>query len=307
MGHPTYLQTYAVHFKQDANVRQQRVVTGGMLPGIASVLPTEYMILGVEGRYKLLTSNPVEADLNGDGDTEDAYENGRQYVTSLEQYWKTYNMAKLHVLSISKSTDAFSNDESTWVVPTEPASYRETLEARDWHSYDVIANATRWNGYNDKSDGHEKKVVENMEHWFQTFDMGDGSFDIENANIPPVLVLLDRHGWEIMRRPLPIAAYPEGDELEGLRVYDSPMVEKYKFYSNATKASGCHKYTLRMQNGAERDQIKVNGEHYTSTSLGDLPPITATGVVSGGVIQDFYVTYTVKEEYEKSYKFLSAR
>ena len=303
VSHPTYLQTYAVHFKQDANAKQQHIVTGGILPGIASVLPTEYMILGVEGRFKLLTTNPVEADLNGDGDTGDANENDRQYVTSLEQYWKTYNMAKLHVLGISKTTDAFSNDESTWGVPTDPTSYRETLVARDWHSYDVVANATRWNGYNDKSDGHEKKVVENLEHWFQTFDMGDGTFDIENANIPPVLVLLDRHGWEIMRRPLPTAAYPLGDELEALRVFDSPMVDKYYFYSNATKASGCHKYTLRMQNGAERDQIKVNGEHYTSTSLGDLPPKTATGVVSGGAIQDFYVTYTVKDEYEKSFKY----
>ena len=162
VSHPTYLQTYAVHFKQDANVRQQRVITVGMLPGIASVLPTEYMILGVEGRYKLLTANPVEADLNGDGDTEDANENDRQYITSLEQYWKTYNMAKLHVLGISKSTNAFSNDESTWVVPTaddpstggvDESTYRATLVARDWHSYDVIANATRWNGYNDKEDG----------------------------------------------------------------------------------------------------------------------------------------------------------
>ena len=304
VGHPTYLQTYAVHFRQDTNAAQQRIVTGGILPGIASVVPTEYMILGVRGRFKLMTSDPVKADLNGDDDTDDANENDRQYVTSLEQYWKTYNMAKLHVLGISKSTDAFSNDAATWVVPTDPASYRTTLEGRDWHSYDVVANAVRWNGYNNKSDGHEKKCVEKIEHWFQTFDMGNGTFDIENANIPPVLILLDRHGWEIMRRPLPTTAYPEGDELEDLRVFDSPMVEKYKFYSNATKASGCHKYSLRLDKGAERDQIKVNGEHYTSTSLGDLPPITATGVVSGGVIQDFYVTYTVKEEYEKSYKYV---
>ena len=384
VSHPTYLQTYAVHFKQDTEQpKKQRIVNGGILPGIASITPTEYMILGVAGNYKLLTTNPVEADLNGDGDTNDANEKDRQYVTSLEQYWKTYNMIKLHLLEINKSTDAFSNDESTWVVPeaertalktklgtkqntatdsgtdltakinaltskgvyyfrigTDPESYtykkitvtvlsdntdpenpinavftEDECAAEDWeglnyvdgcmwHSYDVIANATRWNGYNDKSDGgHEKKVVEKIEHWYQTFDMGDGAFDIEDANIPPVLVLLDRHGWEIMRRPLPTAAYPEGDELEGLREYDSPMVDKYYFYSNATKASGCHKYTLRMQNGKERDQIKVNGEHYSSTSLGDLPPITATGVVSAGAIQDFYVTYTVKEEYETSYKY----
>ena len=80
------------------------------------------------------------------------------------------------------------------------------------------------------------------------------------------------------------------------------MVREYHFFSNATKASGCHKYTLRTQNNALRDGIKVNGTAYTSTSLGSLPPITASGVKDNyGFIQDFYVTYTVKEEYEKSY------
>ena len=298
VSHPTYLQTYAVHFKQDADENTKHIVTGGILPGIASVDPTEYMILGLPGKYKLLTTHEIEG--------------ARRTVNSLEQYWKTYNMIKLHLLGIPKSADAFSNDESTWVMPTtnDPATladeniYRTTIEARGWHSYEVIANAVRWNGYNDKKDGHEKKVVEKLEHWFQTFDMGDGTFDIENANIPPVLVLLDRHGWEIMRKPLPTTTYPNGDELEALKVYDSPMVKEYKFYSNATKATGCHKYTLRMQNGAERDQIKYGGKHYTSTSLADLPPISATGVKDNtGVLQDQYVTYTVKDEYENSYQY----
>ena len=295
IGNPTYLTTYAVHFNQDA-VGEKTVVTGGTLTGIASVEPTEYMVLGSQGNYKLLTTNVID-----DGTTTE-----RRTVTSLEQYWKTYNMIKLDVLGLSKSTDAYSDDASTWVVPTAPASYRETIEGKGWHSYDAYANATRWNGYNDKSDGAGKKVVEKLEHWFQTFDMGTGTFDIESADIPPVLVLLDRHGWEIMRRPLPTSAtYPDGvDELAALRVYDSPLVDRYYFYNNATKASGCHKYTLRLNdNGEERDQIKVNGIHYSSTSLGDLPPRSASGVVSGGAIQDFYVTYTVKEEYENNYDY----
>lgn len=304
VSNPTYLQTYAVHFNQDAEAKKQRIVTGGTLPGVASEIPTEYMVLGSRGAYKLMTTEPVRADLNGDGDTSDDGENERQKVSSLEQYWKTYNMVKLNVLGVSASTDEYSDDAATWVVPTEPASYRTTLEAKDWHSYTAYANAVRWNGYNDKTDGHEKKVVEQIEHWYQTFDMGNGAFDIESADIPPVLVLLDMHGWEIMRLPLPTANYPEGDEeLAALRAYDSPMVKEYKFYSNATKATGCHKYTLRMQNDQERDQIKVNGKHYTSTSLGNLPPITATGVKSGGLFNDQYVTYTVKEEYAKSYQY----
>ena len=305
VSHNTYLQTEAVHFNQDADPSTKHIVTRGALPGVASTQPTEYMILGTQGQFKLRTTNEVEG--------------ARRDVTSFEQYWKTYNMVKLDVLGVSASTDDFSNDESTWVVPTaddpetadvDESTYRATLAERDWHSYDAIANATRWNGYNDKSDGHEKKVVEKLEHWFQTFDMGDGAFDIISADIPPVLVLLDRHGWEIMRKPLPhFDSYPIGEEeLAALKVYDSPMVKEYKFYSNATKASGCHKYTLRMQNGAERDQIKLKstGAHYTSTSLADLPPRDATGVISGGAINDFFVTYTVKDEFEKGYKYALA-
>ena len=303
VAYPTYLQTYAVHFKQSAE-NVQTVVTGGAMPGIASEEPTEYMILGIEDAYKLLTTKPIQVDLNGDGDIEDDGENERRKVTSFEQYWKTYNMAKLHVLGISSSTDAYSDNPTTWVVPTAPSSYRTALEGRGWHSYEVYASAVRWNGYNDKSDGHEKKLVEKVEHWFQTFSMGNGTFDVESADIPPVLVLLDQHGWEIMRKPLPVAHYPEGEEeLAALRAYDSPLVKEYKFYSQATKATGCHKYTLRMQNGAERDQIKVNGVHYTSTSLADLPPANASGVKSSGVLNDQFVTYTVKEEYADNYAY----
>lgn len=312
LAHNTYLTTYAVHFNQEED-NTKRIVTGGTLPGAASGTPMEYMVLGSPGNYKLLTTNPVPVDLNDDGDTSDSGEsNVRQYVISLEQYWKTYNMLKLHVLGISNTTDNF---EGPWEVPkkddpetdgVDESTYRTILATNqpNWHSYDAYANATRWNGYNDKSNGHEKKVVEKREHWYQTFSMGTGTFDIESADIPPVLVLLDRHGWEIMRRPLPdIDTYPEGEELAGLRVFDSPLVDKYYFYSNATKESGCHKYTMRLQNNEERDQVKVNGERYSSTSLADLPPRTASGVVSGGAIQDLYVIYTVKEEYEKNYAY----
>ena len=300
ISHYTYLQTYAVKFKQDSDSDPKHIVTGGCLPTIADDAPTEYMILGTEGNYRLLTTNLIEGE--------------RRSVTSLEQYWKTYNMVKQEVLEIDVKNDAtykdaFSEEASTFVIPDELRDDLVTkLTARgigdNWHSYEVYANATRWNGYNNVSSGHEKKVVEKLEHWFQTFDMGNGAFDIESADIPPVLVLLDRHGWEIMRKPLPTTTYPYGDELDDLRVYDSPMVKEYHFFNNATKASGCHKYSLRIQNNALRDEIKVGGKAYTSTSLATLPPITASGVKDTyGFIQDFYVTYTVKEEYEKSYTY----
>ena len=303
VSHYTYLKTYAVHFNQDADANTKHIVTRGALPSIASEAPTEYMILGTQGNYRLVTTNAIS-----DGSTTE-----RRTVNSFEQYWKTYNMIKLCVLGISASTNEYSEDESTWVVPivddpettdVDESTYRATLAARGWHSYDAYAYATRWNGYNDKEeDGVGKKVVEYLEHWFQTFDMGNGAFDIESADIPPVLVLLDRHGWEIMRKPLPTkSTYPNGEELNALRAYDSPMVKEYKFYNNATKASGCHKYSLRTNSSGFRDEIKVSGTAYTSTSLATLPPINATGVMdNSGFIQDFYVTYTVKEEYEKSY------
>lgn len=306
VSHPTYLQTFAVDFVQDATP-PKHIVTCGTLPTVGSEDITEYMILGTideegKGQFKLKTTYTIN---DGTSDV-------RRDVTSLEQYWKTYNMIKKYVLDINVSTDAnykdeFSNEEETWVVPDE---LRPTLETKldalhvgtgQWHSYAIYANATRWNGYNDKTTGHTSKVVERLEHWFQTFDMGDGTFDIENASVPPVLVLLDLHGWEVMRKPL---GYDNSEALAVLESYNSPLVDKYYFYSNATKASGCHKYSLRMQNGAERDQIKVNGVHYSSTSLGDLPPLDkATGVKSNGAINDQYVTYTVKEEYKDSYTY----
>ncbi|MBQ8157628.1 MAG: hypothetical protein IJ081_01230 [Prevotella sp.] len=313
----TYLQTYAVHFNQETDApNKQRIVTGGNLSGISQIAATEYMILGTTGHYRLLTTNPIAADTNGDGDTSDSGENERRYVTSFEQYWKTYNMLKQHVLGYTKSADEFSKDPATFVMPSElwatlkgklgsgdgnfdinDADDLNYIDGCSWHSYEVAANALRWNGYDDKGKANTKKV-EILEHWFQTFDMGDGTFDIESADIPPVLVLLDRHGWEIMRKQLPIG--PDPEKTAALKAYDSPMVKEYQFYNNATKAGSCHKYYLRLQDGKLRDEIKVDGVPFTSTSLGTLPPMKADQF---GTYPDIYVTYTVKDEYEKSYTY----
>lgn len=310
----TYIQTYAVHFDQETDKpNKQRIVTGANFPGISGNVATEYAVLGVTGRYKLLTINKIAADLDGDGNRTGDGENERRYVTSFEQYWKTYNMVRQYVLGdprVDKDDPESFNDPI--IMPSERWSELKTnltalgvddeanrVDGCSWHSYEAIATAIRWNGYSDKSgsDGYEKKKVERLQHWYQTFDMGNGEFDIESANIPSVLVLLDRHGWEIMRKPIPTGS---GDaeataKLAALRAYDSPMVKEYKFYSNADKVSNCHKYELRMQNGAERDPIKVNGKQFTSTSLATLPSYVAD--------RDLFVTYTVKEEYDKSYKY----
>lgn len=315
VSHYTYLQTYAVHFNQDTDANTKHIVTGGCLPSIASEASTEYMILGTQGNYRLMTTNPIALDLNNDGDTDDEGEsNERHVVTSFEQYWKTYNMVKQELLGINPNpsednTDPYKdNPDASFTIPDE---LRETLVTElgekgignNWHSYEAYASAVRWNGYTDEGK-RNTKVVERLEHWFQTFDMGNGAFDIENANIPPVLILLDRHGWEIMRRPLPTSTYPYGDELDDLKAYDSPMVKEYHFFNNATKASGCHKYTLRTQKDTLRDEIRVGNKPYISRSLAALPPLSASGVKDvNGIFQDQYVTYTVKEEYEKSYTY----
>lgn len=295
----TYLQTYAVHFEQDNDQETKHIVTGGCMSAIDGT-PTEYMVLGTQGNYRLMTTNPIGGE--------------RRSVTSLEQYWKTYNMVKQEILGINPNPSESNTDpykDNPDASSTMPDALSETLVAKliekgignNWHSYEAYANAVRWNGYTDEGK-HNTKVVERLEHWYQTFDMGNGAFDIEDANIPPVLVLLDRHGWEIMRKPLPTSTYPYGDELDDLQAYDSPMVKEYHFFNNATKASGCHKYSLRIQDNALRDEIKLDGKAYTSTSLAALPPLTATGVKDdNGIFQDQYVTYTVKEEYEKSYDY----
>ena len=310
--HTTFFQTQAVHFKQDDDEDTEHIVTGANFPGISQVAATEYMILGVTGRYKLVTTQKIAADLDGDGDTNDVGENERRTVNSFEQYWKTYNMIKQHVLGIDcvndpTYKDEFSTVRSTFVIPDE---LRETLKTKldekgigggNWHSYTAIANALRWNGFN--NDGKSSKTVEELEHWYQTFDMGDGTFDIEDADIPPVLVLLDRHGWEIMRKPIPTSSSdPQRDEkLAALKAFDSPMVKEYLFWTKSTKSSGCHKYHSL---GNAITESASSSTQFKSTSLATLPPLNAKNAKGNdGSINDHFVTYTVKEEYEKSYDY----
>ena len=249
------------------------------------------MILGSVGAYKLVTTEPVSGE--------------RQTVTSFEQYFKTYDTIKRKIFNAGAA-----NLDDPFTVPDTPFdsyntahgtsyTYRTYLtDVMGWHCYDEWAYAKRWNGYN--ADNQTSKGFEDIEHWFQTVDMGDGTFDFEEMEITPVLVLLDNHGWEIMRKPLPTSTDDPDKEAKyaAIRPYNSPMVEKYYFWSMATKETGYHKYSLRLQNEKYRDPITDGGVQYTSSDLTQLPPITAKGVKdSFGDIQDQYVTYTVKDEY----------
>lgn len=278
----------------------QTVVTALVWPNISGVQATEYMVLGSVGQYQLVTT-PI--DRNSDGDYKDDGEDPRYVVNSFEQYWKTYDTVKKKLLSdllpLCEERERTDRTDGSLEVPTTPASLRERLTGTGegqygFHSYQKMANAKRWNGYN--ASGEKKKGWETREHWFQTVKMGSGYFDLVKTEISPALILLDQHGWEIMRKPLPYSDQ-DPDKLakeDVLRTWDSPMVKEYIFWASAKKRSGLHQYYLMGK--------RIGGSDFSSTSLGDLPPWGSENVVDNkGNQYDQYVTYIVKEEYAQSY------
>ena len=117
--------------------------------------------------------------------------------------------------------------------------------------------------------------------------LGDGEFEMQELILQPTLILLDRHGWEVMRKPLPA---PEGyDDVTpcdpaALRAYDSPMVKTYKFYTGGRKETGYHKFVVR-ESGRIGEAASLAGLATTAYAMGD----------------DVYATYDVREEYELTY------
>ncbi len=248
------------------------------------ILPTEYMILrgsGTDGlNYKLTTVATIS-----DGTTTE-----RRTVTSLEQYWRNNPTAQLES----------GGEQNKTVVATNNA----TLKGFGWNNYSAYVNAAKWDGTN-YDNGKPKKYL-NDSHWFQTISLGDGSLDIVEADIDGVLVLLDNHGWEIMRKPIVAKDDPDYETVRAaLRKYDSPMVKQYKFYSTRNvkhKVAGYHKYDINRQTDSVTPTTPLTDttdrvdKDKTITSLADYEPHT-----SGGALTDLYVTYEVKEEYANSY------
>ena len=277
-----YFRTYAETYGGS-----QHVVTTLAWPGISGVQGTEYMVLGSAGQFRLVTSDAIS-----DGTTTE-----RRAVNSFEQYWKTWNTIRKKILE--PAAEAKQSDPNT--VPATPASYRETLTGTGdgqygWHSYEQWAYAIRWNGFN-KDGEKNKKGWENIEHWYQTVNMGEGYFDFVKTTIDPVLILLDQHGWEVMRKPLPSSPNDPDKyaKYDAIRPYDSPMVKEYHFWTKTSKRYNFHQYYKLEQ------RVEVDGKPYTSTSLTDLPPFDATNVHDAkGNLYDQYVTYTVKDEYLKA-------
>lgn len=265
-----------------------KVITTLVWPNISGVQSTDYMILGTDHQYQLVTTEKID---------------GKRYVVdSFEQYWKTYDTIKKKLLKdlldLCEEKERTDRIDGSVEVPTTPASLRERLTGTGegqygFHSYQKMAYAKRWNGYN--ADGANKKGWETKEHWFQTVKMGSGYFDLIPTTIDPALILLDQHGWEIMRKPLPSGPDdPKKEEkYDVLRQYDSPMVKEYIFWASAKKRSGYHQYYLMDQ--------RIGGD-FTSTSLTSLPPYDSENVKdTKGNQNDQYVTYIVKDEYVKSY------
>lgn len=282
---------YFMTYKPDG---YSEVVTTLGWPGMNSETATEYMILGSEGQYQLVTSNEIGGS--------------RYVVNSFEQYWKTWDTIRKKVYGESKAKE---NDGDPIIIPNDTKypyenSTEETLRhylenTLNWHHYEKWAYAKRWNGYNNgysSTEGtHEKKKGwEKIEHWYQTVNMGEGYFDFVKTSIDPVLILLDQHGWEIMRKPLPTSPDdPDKDaKYAAIRPYNSPMVKEYAFWATTKKRTGFHQYYLLSD--------RIGGDDFTSTDLTNLPPYGSKNVLDKkGNQNDQYVTYIVKDEYAQTY------
>ena len=267
------------------------------------ILPTEYMVVygsGNDGRNcKLRTVEKVKIDLNGDGDTDDEGESDeRRDVTSFEQYWRNNPTAQNLFAAAGLSKVTRKEDSTNGSSLELTAAQQALLEARGWHSYDAWVNASPW--YQWSEDGKSGKKYLKKKHWFQTIELGDGSFELVQTNINGVLVLLDKHGWEIMRQTI-VKPTDDGydDVRDKLRKYDSPMVSQYRFYSARNvdhKTSGYHKYNINnTQTKALTESARV-GADQVFTSLADYPL-----KMQNGAMTDLYVTYDVRENFNSTY------
>lgn len=278
-----YLRTYY-------NTTLSQVVTGSTTddPRALSTIPvTEYMILGTTSNYQLLTVNAIY-----DGSTTE-----RRYVKNFEHYWKnnpTINNL-LEAGGKSKITTPETYEESIELS----ADQKAVLTARGWHEYSAWANAAPWKSWisDDDNNGKSGKQYRNKKHWYQTINMdtdgdGVGTFDIVEHSIDGVLILLDQHGWEIVRKPMTKTSDPEKAENDKkIQAYDSPMVKQYYFYKITSdqeqKVKGYHKYILR-----------ADDKQGSGTSLTDYPEVLNTN----NNLIDLYVTYDVKDEYKNAYQ-----
>ena len=251
---------------------------------------SEYMLLGTD----LTSLKLVTVDAINDGSTVE-----RRTVNSFEQYWK--NNPTVQGELTTKVTQVGRNVTLT-------ADQKSQLPT-GWHAYNAWANSAPWVHNNDGGGGTahttSKKFL-NEEHVYQTVNMGE-TFSFVETEIKPMLILLDQHGWEIARLPLPSGPTDpkRKDIYADLHKYSSPMVERYHFWKTGSKIPGYHKYTVSDY------ATNADGSEYTADELGraDITnPLTppnlpdyGTQALVGGKERDWYVTYDVKDEYAGKY------
>ena len=260
---------------------------------------SEYMLLGTStSNLKLVTFHEIA------GGTDNGTYGTRQTVNSFEQYWK--NNPTVQSKLTTEVTQLGRN--------VELSSDQKTQLPTGWHVYKAWANSQPWVNNNDGGPGKapttSKKFL-NEEHVFQTIEMGE-SFQLVPTEIKPMLILLDQHGWEIVRLPL-----PSGDpttltseqkierkkRYDAIHKYSSPMVARYHYWKTGSKVPGYHKFKV-----SDYATVSATDDtEYTTEELGvligdqgNLPPYNSQALVSGKE-RDWYITYDVKSQYASTY------
>ena len=247
---------------------------------------SEYMVLGTDKNFRLVT---VDEITDGEGDTE------RRTVDSFEQYWKTWETVRQAGIG-----------DKTYQTGVNP----------DLEGNVYTYHAWAYSRPDQEEKANKRYLYEN--HYFQTIEMGS-TFDLEEVTLAPAVVLVDHHGWEILRHPIPISTdtpAQRDSKLLYLNSYNSPMVEKYIWFNKATKLEGYHKYTLdaaeipiytKNSRGKWEEDTSKEGYVHTSTSLSDLP-YDHLNQANGydydypeDQMTDLYVTYIVKDEFKNAY------
>lgn len=267
----SYLQTYkpSDYSSVITNIAYENEAYSTAYP---AKMPTS-MVNGQPTEYMMLGTSLQSLTLK----TFNEVEGERRVVNSFEQYWK-------------------NNPTVKGLVGENPAADNALLTEMGWHQFTSWAFSAPW--------GSSTKALAEDKHWYQTISMGS-TFSVEEVSLEPQVILLDQHGWEIVRIPL-------SDEAT-LRKYDSPMVHEYHWYPTATKVGGYHKYTVSDQNipvyNSDRKVIEGQSFTHNSSTLAYTPYdyFETIREANGWVAQDdrvksdFYVTYTVKTQYADTY------
>ena len=286
----TYLRTYKPtgHGQVVTGTAYKNTATNPAYPNaVPTDQPTEYMILGKSiNELKLVTVQEIE-----DGTTTE-----RRTVNSFEMYWKNNPTARDILNDVNKGVG--THEEVDYELSPEQ---KAVLTGKGWHTYQCWAYSAPWD--NQSTGG---KTLKNGNHWFQTISMGEGEFNFEEVELAPVLILLDKHGWEVVRILLPSGPDDLNRQVryDAIHKYNSPMVKAYHYYKTADKVDGYHKYNVNLDSYA----TDTNGDEYTSDELGvlkdgkgNLPDYETQALDAKNNERDWYVTYDVKDEYVNTF------